>query len=97
MASELEQMTRRILNVPPADGKVETCREPKLPQFVDMADACRFLGVDDSLDAFSPKFLPPEYDLGHDEIWYYGLPHLVYATIDHGEKQTCRLTGETYP
>jgi hypothetical protein len=34
----------------------------------------------------------PKYDLGHDEVEYRGTVQLVYATIDVGPSQTCRLT-----
>lgn len=90
MASELEQMARQILNVPPVAEEIETCR------FKDMADACDRLGVDDSgNEPLLTTF--PQFDIGHEEVVniggpFNGIPHLVYATIDRAGRQSCRAT-----
>lgn len=68
-----------------------------LPRFESMAEACDYLAVDDSGSAPCLTTFP-QFDIGHEEIVniggpFNGIPHLVYATIDKGGRQSCRATA----
>ncbi|MEY2511970.1 MAG: hypothetical protein QOE26_2733 [Verrucomicrobiota bacterium] len=90
-------MPTRTSNPVPVAGAIETCWQNYTDgHFTPNELLAITLGLDDLSKPASLETVYPKFDLGHDEVEWLGAIHLVYATIDAGGKQTCRITAFPY-